>query len=88
MFAPISDVDNTNFAVPPMPTKRTSGPCQCLVCTKGRDTLIPAPKKNPKPAPVRICTLCQGVIAPLVSHVCNRGERDKNVMGLVLSLPD
>ena len=45
------------------------------------------PKKPTKPpAPIKICTQCQGEMAPGVSHECTKTARNSNVVELVKNM--
>ena len=45
-------------------------------------------KSKAKPPPVKICVECKGELAPGVSHICTRGERNQNIVELFKSVSE
>ena len=83
----MTGTDYSTLTLPPVLTRSTNI-CHCYLCKKGRDTLVPGgiAKSAPRDPPVRICPECQGEIAPGVSHVCTRSERNNNILEIFRSV--
>ena len=84
----VPTTDYSKLLPPPVRTRTSGDICHCLLCSTGRQTLVPgsmtaAKVKDP---PVKICPECQGEVAPLVSHVCTRSERNNNIEELLRSV--
>ena len=87
-LSPVTDMDYSKLTPPPVQTRSSTDRCHCFLCAKGRQTLVPqAPYSNPL-APIKICPECKGKVAPGVSHVCTRTERNSNIMEMFRSLSD
>jgi hypothetical protein len=73
---------------PPVLTRSSNAICHCYLCNRGLDTLVPGgvPKSKPVAPPVKMCLDCQGEIAPRVSHVCTRSERNNNILEIFRSV--
>ena len=82
--------DYSQLAPPPLRTRSSTDSCHCHLCNKGRQTLVTfeASKSKAKDPPLKVCTECQGEVAPGVSHVCTRGERNNNILELFRSVSD
>ena len=80
-------MDYKGLTSPPMRTRSSTDVCQCFLCTRGRQTLVPqAPNPHETAAPLKMCPLCNGQLAPGVSHVCTRSSRNENILELVRSV--
>ena len=70
-----------------MRTRSSTDVCQCFLCTRGRQTLVPqAPNPHPTADPRKTCPQCSGQLAPGISHVCTRSSRNENILDLVRSV--
>ena len=83
----VEGTDYAKLAPPPLRTRNSTDICNCYLCNKGRDTLIPGgvPKSTPKAPPMKICAECKGELAPGVRHICTRDERNQNIVELFKS---
>ena len=85
----VPGTDYSKLLPPSVRTRSSSDICSCFLCKKGRDTLTPFQvSQTVKDPPVKSCTICHGEIAPGVSHICTRPERNNNIVDLVRSVSE
>ena len=85
----VPGTDYSKLLPPSVRTRSSSDICSCFLCNKGRETLTPFQVSHTaKDPPVKSCTSCHGEIAPGVSHICTRSERNTNIVDLVRSVSE
>ena len=83
----MSDTDYDSLKTPPVKTRSSADMCTCYLCQRGRDTLVPFVANQATSDPVmKICAFCKSKVAPGLQHICNRRERNENIIDIVKNL--